>query len=630
MKAHNNTHTSGGLLLLSRQLGLVFMLLGSLLLPIMNAHADPSPIRDGFNSNTLPANDDGSTGLVPLGFSINFFGVGFTEGYVNNNGNMTFDQPLGTFTPFGLASTNTKIIAPFFADVDTQQLGSNPVTYGQGTVGSRPAFAVNWLNVACFATPNGGYNTLQMVLIDRSDIGAGDFDIEFNYGSILWETGQASGGDGICQNGNTVRIGYSNGVSNSFELDGSGIAGAFLDSNLATGLIYNNRNTLQTGRYLFPVRNGNAPFGHSVAGTVFANDTYTPLPDALVQICSTQLDTFCTLTSSNSNGDYTIGGLTDNSYEVKAFAPANTQYLPATIPVVLTGADLEHQDIVLLGPEPLPSGTNILPNIGVSPGGIPVVYWQNPLNLTTTGCSGGSASYTITDELGNVIAAGAMPETAGSPGHYLAIVPSLYPNHGQVTVSITINCPGGSSVDIRFAMYIDPSGVVKDTFGVPINGATVTLYRSDSSAGPFVIVPDGDAIMSPTNRTNPFTTQVQGLFGWDVIAGYYKVRAEKVGCTAPAPNNAQNFVETEVLTIPPPVTDLLLVLDCGTPPYGVCDVTQDGAVSRVDILNISSRLRSTVAVGTLGDVNHDGRITSLDTRGCTLQCTLPGCAEPTP
>lgn len=155
----------------------------------MNAHADPSPIRDGFNSNTLPANDDGSTGLVPLGFSINFFGVGFTEGYVNNNGNMTFDQPLGTFTPFGLASTNTKIIAPFFADVDTRQLGSNPVTYGQGTVGSRPAFAVNWLNVACFATPNGGYNTLQMVLIDRSDIGTGDFDIEFNYGSILWETG---------------------------------------------------------------------------------------------------------------------------------------------------------------------------------------------------------------------------------------------------------------------------------------------------------------------------------------------------------------------------------------------------------------------------------------------------------
>ena len=28
----------------------------------------------GFNANRIPANDDGSSPLVPLGFSINFFG----------------------------------------------------------------------------------------------------------------------------------------------------------------------------------------------------------------------------------------------------------------------------------------------------------------------------------------------------------------------------------------------------------------------------------------------------------------------------------------------------------------------------------------------------------------------------
>jgi hypothetical protein len=61
----------------------------------------------------------------------------------------------------------------------------------------------------------------------------------------------------------------------------------------------------------------------------------------------------------------------------------------------------------------------------------------------------------------------------------------------------------------------------------------------------------------------------------------------------------------------------------------VCDVTQDGSVSKADILNINGRLRSTVAVGTMGDINSDGKITTQDTRGCSLQCTLPNCAEPT-
>src|SRR5260370_39640540 len=45
------------------------------------------PMLSGFNSNSLPGNDDGSTGLVPLGFSINFFGQTYSQPYVNNNGN---------------------------------------------------------------------------------------------------------------------------------------------------------------------------------------------------------------------------------------------------------------------------------------------------------------------------------------------------------------------------------------------------------------------------------------------------------------------------------------------------------------------------------------------------------------
>jgi len=42
----------------------------------------------------LPANDDDSTDLVGLGFTVNYFGLSFTDLYVNNNGNVTFDDPL--------------------------------------------------------------------------------------------------------------------------------------------------------------------------------------------------------------------------------------------------------------------------------------------------------------------------------------------------------------------------------------------------------------------------------------------------------------------------------------------------------------------------------------------------------
>src|SRR3954454_20449773 len=67
---------------------------------------------DGFQLNTLAANDDGSTGAVNLGFQVNFFGKQHDQVFVNNNGNITFDDSLSTFTPFNLTSTHSEIIAP--------------------------------------------------------------------------------------------------------------------------------------------------------------------------------------------------------------------------------------------------------------------------------------------------------------------------------------------------------------------------------------------------------------------------------------------------------------------------------------------------------------------------------------
>jgi hypothetical protein len=226
----------------------------------ITAFADPIRTFAGSAANTLPGNDDGSTGLVNIGFTLNFFGSTYSSLYVNNNGNLTFTGPLSTFTPFSLLSTSTPIIAPFFGDVDTRGAGSSPVTYGTGVLGGHDTFAANYLNVGVYAELPI-FNTFQVLLIDRSDIGAGDFDFEFNYGAIKWEAGEASGSNSLGLGGSSARAGYSNGISASFEIPGSAVNGALLDSNLITGLINNQLGTpfdgaTMNGRFDFSVRNG--------------------------------------------------------------------------------------------------------------------------------------------------------------------------------------------------------------------------------------------------------------------------------------------------------------------------------------------------------------------------------------
>jgi hypothetical protein len=123
----------------------------------------------------------------------------------------------------------------------------------------------------------------------------------------------------------------------------------------------------------------------------------------------------------------------------------------------------------------------------------------------------------------------------------------------------------GNPEEITFPIYIDPSGFVHTVSGAPLGGATVTLLRSENKDGPFAAVPNGSAAMSPLNRHNSDLSEADGHFGWDVIAGFYKVRVEKGGCHAPA-QPGQTAVETTVMTIPPPVTNLDLRLECEAPP----------------------------------------------------------------
>ena len=255
----------------------------------------PNAIVDtaGCRTSVLTRNDDLSTNLVPLGFELDFFGTTYDSLYVNNNGNVTFTHPVSTYTPFSLITTSTPMIAPFFGDVDTTHRDSDVVRYGATTYGGRPAFCVLWAGtgVGYYFARVDKLNDFQLLLVDRSDVAPGDFDIVFNYDRIEWETGEASGGVGGL-GGASARVGWSNGSTESFELAGSAVNGAFLDSNTASGLIHNSLNSTQNGRYIFFVRNGVVlpPPPSNDPPTVDAAGPYTVAEGSSVTLSATGAD----------------------------------------------------------------------------------------------------------------------------------------------------------------------------------------------------------------------------------------------------------------------------------------------------------------------------------------------------
>ncbi len=222
--------------------------------------AQAGAIHDaGLFTTILPANDDDSTSLVNLGFNANINGSNYSQTYVNNNGNITFDSSLSSFTPSAISDGSFgPIIAPFFADVDTRGTGSGLVSYGTATLDGNDVFGVNYIGVGVFMQlpmQLPVYNSFQMILTDRSDIAAGDFDIQFNYDEINWETGQASGGDFNGLGGVSALAGYWTSATSNLTLPGSLVNGALIDNGV-NALVSNSLNSNVLGQYNFQVRSG--------------------------------------------------------------------------------------------------------------------------------------------------------------------------------------------------------------------------------------------------------------------------------------------------------------------------------------------------------------------------------------
>jgi len=219
----------------------------------------------GFGENFLAANDDGSiqidvSSIFPEG--MNFFGQTYTKFYINNNGNITFNAALGQYTPDQITAGGSPMIAPFFADVDTEgspgnvssggtSTGSNLVWYDFDT--DNGVITITWDDTGYYGANTDKVNAFQLRIFDQ---GGGNFSFEFRYENIDWTTGDASGGTGGL-GGTVARAGWTAGDGvNFYELPQSGDQAAILGLESTS-----NPSTPVDGNWVFNVVGGQVVVG---------------------------------------------------------------------------------------------------------------------------------------------------------------------------------------------------------------------------------------------------------------------------------------------------------------------------------------------------------------------------------
>lgn len=233
----------------------------------------------GFGEQSESRNDDGSSNLIDITSifegGLNFFGTTYTSLYVNTNGSVTFSLPRPSYTPDIITGTsNNPEISPYFADVDTRSgevtpgaggtsTGSNLVFYDFDTVNDR--FIVTWDDVGYYSYHTDKLNAFQLVL---TDMGGGDFDIDFIYEQVEWTTGDASSGIGGL-GGVVARAGYTSGNGiDYYEIPYSG------DQESMLALDSRGGNTGIVGQWNFQVRAGGVDNYNDVFSGTVANDTF--------------------------------------------------------------------------------------------------------------------------------------------------------------------------------------------------------------------------------------------------------------------------------------------------------------------------------------------------------------------
>jgi alpha-tectorin len=231
------------------------------------------PFGQGASDTRLQANDDGSSLPITLRVPFPFFGVSQQTLFVNNNGNITFTSSLLDFTPFVFPSGN-KIIAPYFADVDTTGApdvsgdGLDDVYFSErtnqtdlivistivnqafgGAFAAASAFVATWDHVGYFSSHVDKRNTFQVVLTTDGE----QSSVIFHYldNGLQWEAGDADGGVGgfipIGGTGTSAAAGFDAGDNVNF----STVTGSLMPG--ISAILHNGSNISVPGQWVFQV-----------------------------------------------------------------------------------------------------------------------------------------------------------------------------------------------------------------------------------------------------------------------------------------------------------------------------------------------------------------------------------------
>jgi len=148
----------------------------------------PAPITIGTPPDYR--NDDGSTAIINLPFNFCLYGQTWSQLYINNNGNVSFGAPYGTFTALGFPNASFVMVAPFWSDVDTRNVLSGLPWF----VITPTHMIIQWDSVGYFSNHVDKINSFQLIITNGSDPIVPGGNVSFCYQDMQWTTGDASSG----------------------------------------------------------------------------------------------------------------------------------------------------------------------------------------------------------------------------------------------------------------------------------------------------------------------------------------------------------------------------------------------------------------------------------------------------
>jgi len=323
------------------------------------------PFGQAVGDTRLQANDDGSSSPISLRVHFPFFGVPQPTLFVNNNGNITFTSPLSDFTPFVFPSGN-KIIAPYFADVDTTGPpdvsgdGLDDVYFSErthqsdlivistivnkafgGAFAATSAFVATWDHVGYFSSNVDKLNTFQVVLTTD---GVQSFVI-FHYldNGMQWEAGDADGGVGgfipLGGTGTSAAAGFDAGDSVNF----STVTGSLMPGIAA--ILHNGSNISVPGQWVFQVNTSVIP-PPVLIGDINNDNVINAVDARLVLEALVELPPAIHFASA---GDVNADGIIDNRDSIVLLAVAAGRIPPPADPSRMQAFDNGNGGVIVTG-----------------------------------------------------------------------------------------------------------------------------------------------------------------------------------------------------------------------------------------------------------------------------------------